>query len=765
MERGGKKSTLTVNDFQQTLLMKTHTLINVNRFKTSIILFLTFTLVVSNACNQHRANINWPDFMEDQDLVFDSLGGKWEEGFFTGNGLLGTMCYRMDSNKIQIDIGRTDVYDNRKNSGGKPRLHVGYFSVEPAGKILNVSGRIDLWNAEAHCLIKTDQGEIGLRIITGATDDIILVDAKTSGNEKGYKWKWNPGKSIDPRTLLFPEDHIYYKPPPVGYKANPDPVLSESNNINICYQPMDSGGYTTAWKTEEEGDLTRYFVTIKYSIENNISKDQAFKILTNFGAKDVKGFIESHRNWWHEYYPQSYMSIADSSLEKFYWIQQYKLASATGTGKLMLDLQGPWTVYNTGWPKYWFNLNTQLTYSPLYTANRLNIAASLVEHLNKYSESLNKNVPSEYQHNSAAIGRSSAFDLKSSVLVKKGSTDEFANSSAETGNLTWLLLYYWKHYRYSMDDNILKELYPLLKRSINYYLHLIEKNEAGKYVFNAKTYSPEYGGGSGPKGYNTNYDLSLLRWGCETLLKANVILGERDTLASKWEDVLHNLIDYPIDENGYRISSDVPFSMGHRHYSHLLMIYPLYLVNWDDIESRPLIEKSIAHWLSLGAGTGYMLSGSASMYAMMGKGNEARDKLAQLLVEHIKPNTMYREGFGPVMETPPSAAASLQDLYLQYWNDIIRVFPAVPDDWKDATFHDFRTEGGFLISAHRQNRQTQWVEIKSTVGGEFNIKPNFNGSFKTSNKKISLTDMGNGVFKGEMPKGASLVLVLDERRF
>jgi len=40
------------------------------------LLFLIFAL--SSSCTQHRANINWPEFMEKQDLVFDSLGSKWE---------------------------------------------------------------------------------------------------------------------------------------------------------------------------------------------------------------------------------------------------------------------------------------------------------------------------------------------------------------------------------------------------------------------------------------------------------------------------------------------------------------------------------------------------------------------------------------------------------------------------------------------------------------------------------------------------------------
>ena len=87
----------------------------------------------------------------------------------------------------------------------------------------------------------------------------------------------------------------------------------------------------------------------------------------------------------------------------------------------------------------------------------------------------------------------------------------------------------------------------------------------------AKTYSPEYS-----KGYaiNTNYDLSILRWGLKTLIEMDNKKGGKDELHTQWQDILQNLIPFPANESGYIITQDVPIPNHHRHYSHLLMIYP-----------------------------------------------------------------------------------------------------------------------------------------------------------------------------------------------
>src|SRR5439155_1375546 len=70
----------------------------------------------------------------------------------------------------------------------------------------------------------------------------------------------------------------------------------------------------------------------------------------------------------------------------------------------------------------------------------------------------------------------------------------------------------------------------------------------------------------------------------------------------------------------------------------------------------------------------------------------------------------------PVIETPLSAAASIQELFLQDWGGALRVFPAVPGQWSEAAFDRLRADGAFLVSAVRRNGRTSWVRIESLAG-------------------------------------------------
>ena len=72
----------------------------------------------------------------------------------------------------------------------------------------------------------------------------------------------------------------------------------------------------------------------------------------------------------------------------------------------------------------------------------------------------------------------------------------------------------------------------------------------------------------------------------------------------------------------------------------------------------------------------------------------------------VLPNTMYVEA-GPVIETPLSGAASIQQMLLQSWSMTpfgthLRVFPGVPDSWKDVSFDKLLAEGAFEVSAVRK---------------------------------------------------------------
>lgn len=93
--------------------------------------------------NIYGQNINWESFLSRNDMTFDTLTTKWQEGVFTGNGLIGSMIFMENKNALRIELGRTDVTDHRISGNpsalyAKARLPIGYFSLNPVGKIIKI---------------------------------------------------------------------------------------------------------------------------------------------------------------------------------------------------------------------------------------------------------------------------------------------------------------------------------------------------------------------------------------------------------------------------------------------------------------------------------------------------------------------------------------------------------------------------------------------------------------------------------------------------
>lgn len=103
---------------------------------------------------------------------------------------------------------------------------------------------------------------------------------------------------------------------------------------------------------------------------------------------------------------------------------------------------------------------------------------------------------------------------------------------------------------------------------------------------------------------------------------------------------------------------------------------------------------------------------------------------------------MYMES-GPVIETPLSGAQCIHDMLLQSWGGKIRVFPAVPSQWKDVQFKDLRTEGAFLVSAVRKDRKTSFIRIKSLAGEPCILRTDMaNPVVKAGNATLTLQKRG-----------------------
>ena len=261
------------------------------------------------------------------------------------------------------------------------------------------------------------------------------------------------------------------------------------------------------------------------------------------------------------------------------------------------------------------------------------------------------------------------------------------------------------------------------------------------------------------------YDLSLLRWGLKTLMEICDTFSMEDPDRALWEQTLDRLTEYHQDETGFMIGKDVPLDFGHRHFSHLLPVFPLHLISGDEEKEKELIVHCLRHWFHReGDLRGFIFSGAASIAATVGRGDEALAYVKSAL--HLfKPNTMYTEA-GPVIESPLGVAESIQDILLQSWGSLIRVFPAVPGEWRDVTFHNLRAEGGFLISAVRREGKTSWIRVESLAGEPCCLKtdlgPEVHGAV-SEGREVSV-DEKEGILRLDLKEGEEIFLFAGEEK-
>ena len=725
----------------------------------TIILILVFaTFTVFNACNHADPNkevvkslVDWPTFLGRSDIDWEVLPKKFDHGIFHGNGLMGCMIYQDSTNQIRWEMGHSDVTDHRRDNN---RIPIGGMVLETVGEIKQGTSHLDLWNAESIGEVITSEGTIKFRTYIHAIEMVMVVDIECSEGEKGAQFKWNSSPAIDHRNLnRFKQD-----------LPNPPSRIETDGEISRCIQERIGGGeFATAWTEINNGEnKRRLYLSVDDSHPEKDADEKATGVVRKVVKETAKSLRKSHSDWWQSYYPQSFISVPDAQIEGFYWAQMYKLACATRQDRHVIDLLGPW-YRKTGWPRIWWNLNIQIAYSPVYPANRLELGESFTRFIDAKRDNFVKNAKDIWGFDNCATV---SHTTDNEGLRGDGSTAP--QNYINPGDFTWALHLYWQQYRYSMDHELVTNhenhaFYPLLKKSINLYLHMLKTGNDGK-LHLLKLHSPEYHAKDRGGHADNNYNLSLLRWGCKTLIDLDDRYEFKDPMRSEWERILRDLVAYPQDENGFSIGATTKLEHSHRHWSHLLMVWPLHLLSTEQTENRELVEKTLQHWLTVEDGKqiyGWSSAAAASLYATMGDGEKAIEKLR---AHHnnkrfVMPNSMYIEG-SPVIECSLMAARSLEDMLIQSWGDCIRIFPAVPVEWKELAFNNLRTEGAFQVSASRKEGTTQWVNIKSLAGEPCRIRPSIQGeiSIVKNGHTVQKNVNKNEIIEIELKKGEEAVI-------
>jgi hypothetical protein len=153
-----------------------------------------------------------------------------------------------------------------------------------------------------------------------------------------------------------------------------------------------------------------------------------------------------------------------------------------------------------------------------------------------------------------------------------------------------------------------------------------------------------------------------------------------------------------------------------------MALYPYRLLDMEQENDRELAVRSIKHWHSMpSALAGYSYTGASGMFSLLGDGEKAARYLSDFLKRHAEPGGLYAEA-GPCFETPLAFATSLLEMLIQSDDGRIRVFPAIPATWENASFSRLAAEGAFEVDAVRSRGKIKSVRIKSLKGNSCQLE-------------------------------------------
>ncbi|MHC4439878.1 MAG: glycosyl hydrolase family 95 catalytic domain-containing protein [Planctomycetota bacterium] len=672
-------------------------------------------------------------------LHYKTPATVWDEAMPLGNGLLGALVWG-DGNPLRISLDRTDLWDLRP----VPEFHGKDYSYRTMRQWVKEGRLKDLHRLYDHPYGNPGPTKIPAgRIEFTLGDDLVFENASLDLAKAAAAVEFNNNVRAEVfvhaskpfgmiRIRSTQAVSVKLLAPPFAGKITDDAgpgKISAGDLASLRYEaPLESSGDNWTGYLQEGWGGFRFAVAVywrksqdkwvgAWSIATSNESNDPLKTARSNCKKALQlGFsnaLSAHRQWWDSYWDKSSVRIPNKIIERQWYLEMYKFGAAARHNTPPISLQGPWTADNMKIPPwkgdYHHDLNTELCYWPAYSGNQLDGALGFVNWLWETKE--NARAWTKRFFDTPGLNVPMTADLNQKQI---GGWHQYTHSATTAA---WLAHHFYLHWRYSMDrDFLINRAYPWLRETSIFLEAITEKGPDGKRTLPLSS-SPEINDNRLEAWFPsiTNYDLALIRWVFE---KTNELANETGNHeeAMRWRNLLFEMPDLALDKKSKKllVAKGYPLAASHRHFSHLMAIHPLGLIHWENgPRDQAIIKASMADLEKNGTSQwcGYSFSWLASLAARARDGEKAEKALEIFSTAFCLRNSFHCNGdqsgkgysnarYRPfTLEGNFAAAAGLQEMLLQSYSDTIRLFPAVPADWKDISFKTLRAEGAFLVSA------------------------------------------------------------------
>ena len=557
-----------------------------------------------------------------------------------------------------------------------------------------------------------------------------------------------------------------------GFKRSGGEVFYHDGNIATMSGMLDSGEpgkdgvkffakAMVAKHSDNEAIILISAHTNYRQIINNVADKGDYEMLRGYvddvlttATKDINNLEARHISEYQKYFSRVDVAMgkanADGTIAKvdsaalYLQFGRYLFICSSVNADLPPNLQGIWAdALHTAWNgDCHLNINVQMNHWPMEPGN----LSDLSEPITRYVEGL---------VSSGEITAKTFYGTggwTGHVLANAWHFTAPAENPTWGATFTggaWISLQLWEHYLFTKDTVYLKRIYPIIKGAAEFLrANLFEKDG---YLVTGPSTSPENAFlidnqrccvCAGPV-MDTQICMEIFG----TVMHAAEVLGVDSDYAAALKSTAEKLPPMKISPNGYLqewLEDYTEIEPTHRHVSHLFGLYP-----GTTITSPELKEAARQTLLRRGDyGTGWSMAWKINFWARLGDGNHAyrlfKNLLKPVKSARCKPdqwgNTVSYSGDGAgtfanlFCSHPPfqidgnfGGSAGIMEMLLQSHEvkpdgtRIIRILPAIPDEWESGYFRGLKARGGITVDCEWKNGKITNLKIDNPLNEKIEV--------------------------------------------